>query len=136
MQLEPVVARSLMGYFRKKSKQRGVEDILFWIPLDIFIFLLYPLEIPDKTKLNPWVFHKIVLHPLETWRSKAKIPGYSTLFFLVIPGNSSLFLINPWKLHMLLLWYPWKFHILNPTVWIFSGIAQYFCPVVLYMVVR
>ena len=106
-----------IGLFQKKSKQGGgVEDILFWKKNPgIFHFYILPLEIPDKTKLNPWKFHKIVLVPLEIPRPKTKTPGNSTLFFLVTLGNSTSFLlINPWKFHMLFLWYPWKFHILNP----------------------
>ena len=81
--------------------------------LEIFIFFTLPLEIADKTKLSPWIFHKIVLDPME-------IPHYS---FLVTPGNSTLFLINHWKFHMLSLYtlgYPPP-----PPVWIFPGIAQY-----------
>ena len=94
--------------------------MLFWKPpLGFFIFFTLPLEIPDKTKLNPWIFHKIVLDPLEIPRPKTKtpleIPHY---FFLVTLGNLTSFLINPWKFHMLFLWYPWKFHILKlPPFW-------------------
>ena len=64
-----------MGYSRKK--QTGVEDT----PLELFIFLLLtlPLEIPDKRKLHPRIFHKIMLDPF----------GNSTLFFL---GHT-------WKFH-------------------------------------
>ena len=54
----------------------------------LFFFTL-PQEIPDKAKLNPWIFHKIVLNPLEIPRSKTKTPGKSTLFFLG----------HPWKFH-------------------------------------
>ena len=75
----------LIGLFQKKSKQGGgVEDILFF-------FFTLPLEIPDKTRLKPWIFHKIVLDPLEIPRSKTKTPGNSTL----------LFLGHPWKLHFI-----------------------------------
>ena len=87
------VVISTMGYSRKKSKW-GVEDILLKTLLEIFIFFTLPLEIADKTKLSPWIFHKIVLDPME-------IPHYS---FLVTPGNSTLFLINHWKFHMLSLY--------------------------------
>ena len=54
---------SEMGHSRKN--QNGVEDILFWKPARIFHFFTLPLENPDKTELNPWIFHKIVLDPLE-----------------------------------------------------------------------
>ena len=92
-----------LGYF-KKIQTGGFEDILFWKTHRNFSFFTLPLEFPDKTKLNPWIFHKIVLYPLE-------IPHY---FFLVTLENSTSFLINTWKFHVLFLWYPWKFHILNP----------------------
>ena len=44
---------------QKKSKQVGLRIYFFENPLEFFFFL--PLEIPDKTKLNPWIFFKIVL---------------------------------------------------------------------------
>ena len=74
-------------------------------PPGIFHFFTLPLEILDKTKLNPWIFHKIVLDPLEIPRPKTKTPGNSThiIYFLVTLGNSTLFLINHWKFHMLFL---------------------------------
>ena len=71
----------------------------------IFHFYTLPLEIPDKTKLEPWIFHKIVLDPLP-WKFQdqkqipLKIPHY---FFLVTLGNSASFLTNPWKFDMLFL---------------------------------
>ena len=82
-----------MGLFQKISKQEGggVEDILFWNPPGIFHFFTWPLKFPDKTKLNPWIFHKIVLDPLEILRPKTKTPGNSTLFFLG----------QPWTFHFI-----------------------------------
>ena len=71
----------------------GVMRIYFFEKLPgIFHFFTLPLKIPDKTKLNPWIFHKIVLDPLETPKPKTKTPE-----------NSTSFLINPWKFHMLFL---------------------------------
>ena len=35
--------------------------MLFGKTPGMFHFLTLTLEIPDKTKLNPWIFHKIVL---------------------------------------------------------------------------
>ena len=58
-------------------------------PAGIFHFFTLPQDIPDKTKLNPWIFHKIVLHPLKIARLKTKTHGNSTLFFLG----------HPWKFH-------------------------------------
>ena len=60
-------------------------------PPGIFHFLTLPLEIPDKTKLNPRIFHKIVLDPVELPRPKTKTPANSTLFFLG----------QPWKFHFI-----------------------------------
>ena len=62
-----------VGLFQKK--EIGVEDILFWIPLEIFHF--FTLGIPDKVKLHPWKFYKIVLDPLKIPRPKTKILGNS-----------------------------------------------------------
>ena len=80
-----------LGYSRKKSKQGGLRINFFEPPppLNFSFFSFLPLEIPGKTKLNPLIFHRIVLDPLEIPRPKTKTPGNSTLFF-----------------HG----YPWKFH--------------------------
>ena len=51
----------------------------------IFDFLAVPLEIPDKTKIHPWKFHKIVLDLLKITR-------------------------HPWNFHLEFLGYPWKVH--------------------------
>ena len=74
-----------------------------------------PLDIPQICVRSLWKFQGQKQRPLE-------IPHY---FFLGNHGNSTSFLINPWKFHMLFLWYPLKFHILNPLVWIFSGITHW-----------
>ena len=74
-------------------------------PEILFFYFTPVLEILDKIKLNPWIFHKIVLELLEIPRPKQRsleIPHYS---FLVTLGNSTSFLINPsWKFHKLFLW--------------------------------
>ena len=81
-----------MGYSRKNPNRveggGGVED-LFEIPPGIFHFFTLPLEVPDKTKINHWIFHKVMLDPLEIPRPKTKTPGNSTLFFLD----------HPWKFY-------------------------------------
>ena len=79
----------------------------------------------ELKKRNPWIFHKIVFDHLELPRPKTKTSRNSTLFFLGHPSKFSFALINPLKFHILFLWYPWKLHILNPPVWILSGIVQY-----------
>ena len=55
----------------------------------IFHFSTLPLVIPDKIKLNPWIFYKIVLDPLKIPRTKTNTPKNFTLFFLG----------HPWKFH-------------------------------------
>ena len=72
-----------VGYSRKKIKQ--VEDILFWKnSLGFFIFLLYPWKFQTK-QLNPWIFHKIVLDPLEIPRPKEKTPWKFHIIFSCSP---------------------------------------------------
>ena len=118
-----------LGYSRKKIQTWGVEDILFWKPPWNFSFFTLPLEIADKTKLNLWIFHKIVLDPLEIPRPKAKTP--STLFLLVHPRKSHFVFNWPRKLHMLFLMIPLEIPYPQPNpslplppVRIFSGIAH------------
>ena len=112
------------GFFPRQSacaipeKIRGLRIYFLKTSLE-FSFFTLPLEIPDKTKLNPWIFHKIVLDPLRFQGPKQRPLEISHYFFLVTLGNSASFLINPWKLHLLFLWYPWKFHFFNPTFWNF-----------------
>ena len=74
----------LLGYSRKKTNRGGWGYTFLKIPLEVFIFFTWLLKFPDK-KLNPWIFHKIVLNPWEIPRPKAKTPGNSTLFFLGHP---------------------------------------------------
>ena len=69
----------------EKIQTGGFEIYFFENPLGIFHFLTLPLEIPDKTKLNLWIFHKILLEPLEITRPKIKTSGIYTLFFLGNP---------------------------------------------------
>ena len=74
-----------------EKAQTGWEELRIYFfenPPGIFNFFTLPLEIPDKTKLNPWLFHIILFHHLEIPRPKRKTPGNSTIFF-------------PWKFHFL-----------------------------------
>ena len=73
-----------MGYSRKNADRVYWGYTLFKTPWK-FPFFILPLEIPDKTKLNPWIFHKVVLDPLEILREKTKTPGNSTSIFLGRP---------------------------------------------------
>ena len=50
------------GLFQKKLK-RELRICFFETPGTFHFFFTLPLEIPDKTKLNPWTFHTIVLDP-------------------------------------------------------------------------
>ena len=76
-----------------KIQTRGLRIHFFEPPLPLapwnFSFFYFTTQIPDKTRLKPWIFHKIVLDPLEIPRPKIKTPGNSTLFFLG----------HPWKFH-------------------------------------
>ena len=63
----------------------GGDDKNSGNPPEICHFFTLPLEILDKTELNPWIFHKILLDLLEIPRLKTKTPGNSTLFFLDQP---------------------------------------------------
>ena len=73
----------------EKIQIGGLRIYFYENPPVIFHFLLYPVEIPDKTKLNPWIFHETVWDSLEISRPKRKTPRNSTLFFLG----------HPWKFH-------------------------------------
>ena len=82
-----------IGLFQKKSKQgerRGGHAFFKKTPP-----VTLALEISDKTKHQPWKFHKIMLHPLEVLRKNTKTHGISTRFLLD----------HPWKFHF-------SFHIL------------------------
>ena len=72
----------------QKNPNREVEDFIFWKrSLEVLICPSFnlprvkPLEIPDKMKLHPWKFYKIVLHPLKFPRLKTKTHGNSTFFY-------------------------------------------------------
>ena len=120
-------ASLLMGYSRKKNRNRGGEGGGWG-----HTFLKNAPRILDLSG-----------GPYKFWRKQAFVPGNSAkLFdtpwkfqgqkprpmgiphiFLNTPGISTYFLIDPWNFHMLFLQYPWKFHILDP-IWIFSRTVQ------------
>ena len=72
----------------QKIQTGGLMIYVFENPPGIFHFFTLPMEIPDKTKLNPVILHKVVLDHLEIPRPKTKSPG-----------NSTFFIGHPWKLH-------------------------------------
>ena len=76
----------LHGLFQKKSEQGGLRICFFEKTLEFFFFFTWPPEIQDK-KLNPWIFHKIVLDSLEIPRAKTKPLDISHYFFLVTFGE-------------------------------------------------
>ena len=80
-------------WFQKKSRKGGVGLRIYFCENSpgIFHFFTLPLEIPDKTKLNPLNIPQncIRIDPLEIPRPKTKTHGNSTLFFLG----------HPWKFH-------------------------------------
>ena len=97
--------------FQKKSKQDGVEDILFVKNPGIGRFVILPLEIPYKTKLHPWNSTKsncvIPLGNSKWYKQLGKAKNqdpwkFHMIYFLIIPGNSTPFLIDPWIFHILL----------------------------------
>ena len=106
-----------LGYSRKSKPTGGWRAHFFEKPLEFFISFTLPLEIPDKTKLHPWKFHKIALDHLEIPRPNHQDPWK---FYIIFFGH-------PCKFLLLFLWYPFKSHILYPSphsVWFSSGIAH------------
>ena len=94
----------VLGYSKNKSKRGRLRIYFFEKRPGMFYLYTLPLEIPDKTKLSIWIFHRIVLDPLEIPRPKTQTdPWNFHIIFSWSPfGNSILFLINPWKFYMLL----------------------------------
>ena len=62
--------------------REGLRTYYFNLP-GIFHFFTLPLEIPEKTKLQPWKFHTFLLDPFKipSPNAKTKKPVNSTLFF-------------------------------------------------------
>ena len=52
-----------------QEKTNRVEDILSWKNPEIVNVLILSLEMPDKIKLQPWKFCKIVLQTLGNFRA-------------------------------------------------------------------
>lgn len=66
----------IMGYSRKKNR-KAWGNTFFKLPWSFSVFFTLPLKIPEKTKLHPCMFHKIILHPSQILRPKFKTPGNS-----------------------------------------------------------
>ena len=125
-----------LGCSWKKIQTMGLRIYFFENP-GVFHFFTLTLEIPDKTRLSPWIFHRFVLDPLEIPIPKTDPWNFHIIFSWSHFGYYILFLINPRNFHMLFLWYLWKFHILNlpspppppppplpPFVYIYPGISH------------
>ena len=63
--------------FQKKIQTEAADIPFFGKKLCRFVTL--SLEIPEKSKLHPWTFHRIVSHHLEILKPETKIPGSSTI---------------------------------------------------------
>ena len=63
--------------FQKKIQTEATDIPFFEKKLCRFVTL--SLEIPEKSKLHPWTFHRIVSHHLEILKPETKIPGSSTI---------------------------------------------------------
>ena len=86
-----------IGLFQKKIQIAGgvrgwggvgLRIYLFENPLKFSFFYFTPGN-SRQNKAQPWIFHKILLDPLEILRPESKTPGSSTLFFVG----------HPWKFH-------------------------------------
>ena len=94
------------GLFQKKAQTGGAEDIFFEAlpPSPPWIYFF--------NNLYPWIYHKILLDPLEIQCQKQrprKIPHY---FFLVTLGNSTF--IQPLEIPHTISLIPLEIPYLNP----------------------
>ena len=65
--------------FQKKIQTEAKDIPFFGKNSVVSRFVTLSLEIPEKSKLHPWTFHKIVSHHLEILKPETKIPGSSTI---------------------------------------------------------
>ena len=79
-----LIADHWLGYSRKENS-RGLRTYFFEEPLEFFNFFTLPLEIPDKTKLHPWKFHKIALDSLGIPRPNHQNPLKFHIIFSWLP---------------------------------------------------
>ena len=111
--------------FQKKFKQGedggGVEDMLFWQNPWRFRFVTLPRDIPDKMKLHPWNFQKLLY---TLWKFQGLYPRLVEIIHDVFLSTLYILLLGPWNFHILFFQYPWKFHVLNPSLYFFSEIAH------------
>ena len=96
-----------MGYSRKNPSRGGWMRTYFSEKIPRFFrFVTLPLEILEKTKLHPWKFHKMLLHPLEILLEFFLSPLEIPLLFYLNPVISSTY--------SFFIQYSWKFHVLDP----------------------
>ena len=102
--IEYVICGATASYLDSQVGRGGEGGVKTFVKtaLEFLLFFTLSLEIPDKTKLNPWIFHKIVLDPLrrnsrvknkDSWKfqiifswSPLEIPRAFSL--IGTPGNS------------------------------------------------
>ena len=114
----PKPNQSSNGLFQKKIQAGEVEwgrTFFRKIPR-LFKFVTLPLEILEETKLCPWKFCKLLLHPLEIpVPSKNQYPWKFHINFLSPLEIPLLFHLNPViSTCSIFIQYPSKFHVLNP----------------------
>ena len=116
--------RICIGLFQKKSKQRSWGQFLKKTP-GIFRFITLIFEVPDKIKLHPWKFYKIVLHHWNFQGKKARPMEISHDFFLMTLGNSTSFFNDPLNFYILFFNNPGNSMSSTSPVWMFSGMAHW-----------
>ena len=100
--LSDLVASTNCTIPKKIPTEGGWGHTFFGKPSGICRFDTLPLDIPYKTKLHPWKFHKIVLYHL-TWAIPEKIQTgeeFRIYFFEPLPPPTLelfIFLLYPWK---------------------------------------
>ena len=108
-----------VGPFQKKSKQEKGQK--WWKTPRIFTFVSLPLEIPDKVKLHPWEFYKIMLHPLE-FQVKNQEPWRFHIIFSGSPFQTPLLFYWPLRFPHSVFLITLELPCPQPSpVWMFSG---------------
>ena len=117
--LSDLVASTNCTIPKKIQTEGGWGHTFFGKPSGICRFDTLPLEIPYKTKLHPWKFHKIVLYHL-TWAIPEKIQtGEELRIYFFEPPPPTLRPSRPGTFHCFTLpleipgktkFNPWIFH--------------------------
>ena len=114
-----------MSYSRKKkNREGGSEDILFWKKPWNFFMCSVPMKIPGKTNLHPWKSGTLMyVTSLANFKAKkSRLLEILHEVFLVFLGDFTLFLINHWKFCMLFYEFSWKFYMVTlSNTFLYSG---------------